>query len=277
MQQNLKRLPDRDMPDGALRCEPSRTQHVEVYGLGVLRAVIVVEVKNDKHVIKSSWLSSQDSYLAKQLLSVVRRRHILPNKGLLFHTDASQPAIMEELEGLPLRAQIMSKQVDPNIQLPENISYRDMTTAEALDYFREVEEEFVNGLLRIRSEDETEADVKQRAHAMVASVAPKGPETPGQQFIIVEDGGTAVSTLWIGERDGKQSFCYNVEVAPEKRGHGHGRKTLLVWEHAAAKMGLLTLGLNVFGTNVAALRLYSSGGFRVDDATFILDDQVRGS
>ncbi|KAF3019296.1 hypothetical protein E8E14_008225 [Neopestalotiopsis sp. 37M] len=277
MKQNLELLSDETPPDGAIKSELTKAQHVEVYGFGALRAVIVVEVKNDKHVIKSSWLSSQDADLARQLIEVVRQRYSIPGKGLLFHADHSQPAIMEEAKGLPVRAQIMSKKVDPNVRLPQGTTYRDMTTTEAVDYFRKVEDEFVDGLLKIKPENETEKDVRDRAHAMVASIAPNGPETPGQKFLVIEDAGAATSTLWIGERGGRQSFCYDIQVHLDKRGLGHGRKALLVWEHAAAGLGLVSLGLNVFGSNIPALKLYTGGGFLIDDATFILDDQVRGS
>lgn len=271
MDHTIRYLPGEAVPDGVPVPKLTDTQHVEVYGLGALRAVVVIETKNDKHVIKTSWLSQQDSDLARQLMSVVQERYIIPGKGLLFHVDASQPALLDELNGFPLRAQIMSKQVDVAVKLPSNISYRDMTAAEARDYFKEVEDAFMDEMLKGKSEHDDDKDVRERTHAMVASIAPDGPDTPGHKFLIIEDAGTAVSTLWIGERSTKQSFCFNAEVQKEKRSLGYGRKTLLVWEHAAANLGLTTLGLNVFGTNISALKLYTGGGFRVDDATYTLD------
>lgn len=277
MDQALKYLPGESLPYGAPEPELTKTQYLEIYGLGTLRAVVVVEPKNDKNVIKTSWLSAQDATLARLFMNAIRERFVIPGKGLLFHVDASQPAIMEEVKGYPLRAQIMSKHVEDNIKLPEDISYRDMTKAEAHDYFAEVEETYVKEMLTMKSENEREEDVRERSLAMIRKVcAPDGADTIGHRFIKVEHDGMVVSTLWIGERSGTQSFCYNVEVNPDKRRLGYGRKVLLVWELAAAEQGLVTLGLNVFGSNTAALKLYTGGGFRVDDATFILDDRKQG-
>lgn len=275
MDQIITHLPGEALPDGAPEPKLTQTQHVEVYGLGSLRAVVVIETKNDKHVVKSAWLSSQDSNLASQLLSAIQERYIIPNKGLLFIVSASQPALMEVLKPFPLRSQIMSKQIDPNVKLPENISYRDMTAEESHVYRQKMEEWFMTEMLNSKSENEDEKDVRQRVLAMFNSISPNGDETPGQKYLIVEDAGTPVSTLWVGAR-GNQSFCYNIEVESEKRNLGYGRKTLLVWEHASASLGLVGLGLNVFGKNTTALKLYSGGGFAVQEATIILDDRKQG-
>ncbi|KAI1865408.1 uncharacterized protein JN550_008456 [Neoarthrinium moseri] len=268
MDEELRLLPNAALPDGAPTPELTDTQHLDIYGLGALRAAVVIETKNDKHVVKSVWMSSQDPSLARQLVSVIKDRYLSPDKGLLFHASASQPALREELKGSTIRSQIMSKTVDADVKLPDNISYRDMTADEARDYFQDFEEMFVKLMLTYKTAVENDEDVKQRGHAMVRSIAPNGVETPGHRFIIVEEAGVTLATLWVGERGEKQSFCYNIEVLPEKRRQGYGRKTLLVWEHAAASMRASTLGLTVFGTNEAGLRLYNGGGFEADDTTF---------
>ena len=58
---------------------------------------------------------------------------------------------------------------------------------------------------------------------------------------------------WVGGR--------NIMIEPRYRGRGYGRGIIEAVEHELIIRGVDRLGLNVFGHNTVALRLYESMGF----------------
>ena len=95
---------------------------------------------------------------------------------------------------------------------------------------------------------------------------PQGPRTPGMLMLVAEteEDGT-VGLVWIAlERDGEEgAWIYDIEIVPELRGRGYGRTLLYAAEREARQRGIKSLGLNVFGGNVIAQRLYESAGYQV--------------
>jgi ribosomal protein S18 acetylase RimI-like enzyme len=95
---------------------------------------------------------------------------------------------------------------------------------------------------------------------------PKGRPAPGQHVYLVVDDETPVGTLWIGESGGGapgEWWVWTVEVDETLRGRGFGRATMLLAEQEARLHGATRLGLNVFGPNRVARRLYESLGYEV--------------
>ena len=74
-----------------------------------------------------------------------------------------------------------------------------------------------------------------------------------------------VGTLWIGEAGGATGewWVWTVEIEESLRGRGLGRATMLLAEAEARLHGATRLGLNVFGPNRVARRLYESLGYEV--------------
>jgi ribosomal protein S18 acetylase RimI-like enzyme len=78
--------------------------------------------------------------------------------------------------------------------------------------------------------------------------------------------GDAVGTLWLGPRDpaapdSPEWWVWDIEIVEDRRGQGLGRRAMLLAERIAAEHGAGTLGLNVFGSNTVARRLYESLGY----------------
>ncbi len=59
------------------------------------------------------------------------------------------------------------------------------------------------------------------------------------------------------------AFLYDFAVAEARRGQGYGRALLHAVESSAREAGESALELNVFGHNMAAIRLYASAGYDV--------------
>lgn len=84
-------------------------------------------------------------------------------------------------------------------------------------------------------------------------------------LLIVDEAGVQVGDLWIGpnsERAGV-AFVYDIEIVEERRGLGFGRAAMIAAESLVKEAGESEIGLNVFGFNEPARRLYDSLGYRV--------------
>ena len=107
-----------------------------------------------------------------------------------------------------------------------------------------------------------------RAADQTDQLLPQGVDTPGVLMLVAETSeGEAVGHLWLAlERqpgDGGGAWIYDIEILPEHRGRGYGRALLGAAEEAAARRGVDSIGLNVFGTNLVARELYQSAGYTV--------------
>jgi ribosomal protein S18 acetylase RimI-like enzyme len=108
-----------------------------------------------------------------------------------------------------------------------------------------------------------------RAHAerSMSTYFPDGRPLEGHFVWDVTADGVCVGALWIGPHpqiaDGKSWWVYDVEIDEEHRRRGYGRAALLLGEEKVRRLGGTTLGLNVFGFNTEARRLYESLGYGV--------------
>lgn len=96
---------------------------------------------------------------------------------------------------------------------------------------------------------------------------PDGQATADQVFLTAEDEQGAVGIIWLslthprGAPD--TAWISDLEVVAERRGQGLGRALLAEAEREIADRGIGALGLNVFGYNASARRLYDSAGYHV--------------
>ena len=99
---------------------------------------------------------------------------------------------------------------------------------------------------------------------------PNGLDTPGQHFWAAYDGARRVGLLWIFV-DGAWSFIYDIEMEADVRGLGYGTEVLALGAIAARNLGATHLGLNVFGHNPGARKLYERVGFAITRQFFRVD------
>lgn len=94
---------------------------------------------------------------------------------------------------------------------------------------------------------------------------PEGLATPGHHiYHIRNENDVPVGVIWIGERpEVRMGFIYSLDVMPEHRRRGYARGGMLAAEEEVQRLGLTSLGLNVFGQNAPAISLYQSLGYRV--------------
>jgi ribosomal protein S18 acetylase RimI-like enzyme len=101
----------------------------------------------------------------------------------------------------------------------------------------------------------------------MAELLPHGAATDGMLLYIAEADGAAVGWIWISLPTAPErpdtAWIYNVEIDAQHRGKGYGRAVMRAAEEELARLGVPRLGLNVFGFNTVARRLYESLGFQV--------------
>ena len=98
---------------------------------------------------------------------------------------------------------------------------------------------------------------------------PDGLATAGMHLWRALAGDRDVGLLWI-HVDGAWSFIYDIEMEEAVRGQGLGTATLRAGARAAREAGATHLGLNVFGHNDGARRLYAREGYATTEEFYTL-------
>lgn len=110
------------------------------------------------------------------------------------------------------------------------------------------------------------AEAARRAAEDHERLLPDGLRTPGHHLWTAYDGDQPVGDLWLhveDKSDGRHAFGYNFEVRPELRRRGYGRAITVAAEKRCRELGVVSIGLSVFGFNKAAQSLYEDLGFEV--------------
>lgn len=106
---------------------------------------------------------------------------------------------------------------------------------------------------------------RERAAREFEDLLPQGLDTPTATVLRLEEDGIPVGWLWVGHTapSGVQGVAWvcNVELDETARGRGLGRAAMLLAEQIARDVGATHLGLNVFGHNTVARRLYEGLGY----------------
>ena len=141
-----------------------------------------------------------------------------------------------------------------------------MTQTEYDDYSARSEREYAQQMADSGQLDLDAAT--QRSAVEFADLLPDGLESPGMHFWTARlgDDDEPVGLGWVELRQraaGVSAWIYDIQVEEGRRGEGLGRALMEALHDAARGLGATTIGLNVFGHNTAAVRLYDSLGYAV--------------
>ena len=141
-----------------------------------------------------------------------------------------------------------------------------MTDAELASYLQVSLEGYVRQRVDLGGERPHEL-ARRIAEEQYAGFFPDGVPAEGHVLFTGSDAGTGatVGRLWLHARQrqgaGTSVWVYFVEVDEGRRGQGWGRALMTYAEQWARERGSSEIGLNVFGGNTAARRLYTSLGY----------------
>jgi len=105
-----------------------------------------------------------------------------------------------------------------------------------------------------------------RAAEDYARLLPDGLATPHMHLwtAVVAEEPVGLGWIEVRPRDaGDTAWVFDIQVDEGRRGEGHGRSIMLALQQAARDLGAVSVGLNVFGHNTTAIRLYESLGYSV--------------
>jgi RimJ/RimL family protein N-acetyltransferase len=103
-----------------------------------------------------------------------------------------------------------------------------------------------------------------RSEAEMAELLPDGLATADHQlWTIQDDAGRDAGDLWAARHATRPDtlYIYDIEVRPAERGRGIGAAALGALDAWARAAGYRRIGLQVFGSNGVARRLYARTGF----------------
>jgi ribosomal protein S18 acetylase RimI-like enzyme len=110
-------------------------------------------------------------------------------------------------------------------------------------------------------------EATERAEKDFAELLPDGLATENHLFwTAYVDQSDRVGTIWVAllpERQPPHSFVYALDVHPDHRRRGYGQAIMEAAMQECRERGIATMGLNVFGHNDVARRLYDRLGFVV--------------
>jgi GNAT superfamily N-acetyltransferase len=139
-----------------------------------------------------------------------------------------------------------------------------MTPAEYDAYRARAEDSYAANIASSGTMPEEEARAKSVED--FARLLPEGLDTADQFFWTAYDGDSPVGMLWLALKDtseGRTAFGYDFEVREDLRRHGYGRAIMQAAEDVCRGLGVVSVGLNVFGDNLGAQSLYEQMGFTV--------------
>lgn len=111
----------------------------------------------------------------------------------------------------------------------------------------------------------SDVDARARAERQWTEYLPQGRATPRTWTLTVLDDGRAVGSLWLGPHPDRAdaAYVYDIVIDDNEQGRGLGRAAMRAAEELLRAAGFRTVGLNVFGFNERARRLYDSLGYSV--------------
>jgi ribosomal protein S18 acetylase RimI-like enzyme len=158
------------------------------------------------------------------------------------------------------------------LTVPEALELRPMTEVEFTAYEERSRAQYA---AQIVAAGELAPDAAaERAEADFARLLPEGSATPDAHLWTVLRRGEPVGVGWIGlhrHESGIAAWIYDVEVVESHRGQGLGRQLMVALHEEGLRLGAASMGLNVFGHNEPALRLYRSLGYTVTSTTMKLE------
>jgi GNAT superfamily N-acetyltransferase len=148
----------------------------------------------------------------------------------------------------------------------EIVTLRKMTPDEYAAYVPRLAREYADS--HVEAGNWTPEEALARSQAELDELLPEGLAQPDTLLLTATDAeGIPIGLAWValvhprGRAD--TAWIFDIEVFPEHRGRGLGRVLLSAVEDEVARHGVGKLGLNVFGNNEVALRLYESAGYAV--------------
>jgi ribosomal protein S18 acetylase RimI-like enzyme len=200
-----------------------------------------------------------------RLLAALRE---LGHASMSMVVRSDDPVLTAAIEGrgLDVGATQMLLHLDGPVTPPARVELRPMSAAEFDRHRAALVTGYAQDLLDAGAVDDLESALA-ASEASARELLPDGASSTGQHLWTAYDGEVPVGILWVFV-DGEHGYIYDIEVREDQRRRGYGRELLDAAAVAAAELGAVRLGLNVFGFNDVAQSMYEKAGYLVTERTY---------
>lgn len=243
--------------------------------MGEMKALVAVEDTGSAVTVPELWLSDQDRDLADRLVQKLRDRYLRPSRPVIIDVASKHSALLEALDGQRVHSHTMEKVIDESSKrpLPPDFFPEKMGREEATALIKASEERHAKWARDISTsigdqEEHAEAEARKGFNEMLA----RGAGTIRHYFFNINDGkGEKVADLWLQLAEDRLSYgCHHIEVDPNKRRMGFGKKVVAFWEGLAFRQGVKVMRVKIQGDNEMAQRLFLSTGFTTVIKSFVM-------
>ena len=130
-------------------------------------------------------------------------------------------------------------------------------------------ERFLEREIRVYAEDHVRngnwpaEGANERSRNEFEHYLPDGIRSKDQYLYSIVDGHeNKIGILWVQVKDQK-AFIFDLVIDEAIRGKGYGKQALLAMDETLKSMDVESVGLHVFGDNIAAQELYKKAGYQV--------------
>ena len=129
---------------------------------------------------------------------------------------------------------------------------------------------------RVRAGNDTEDGAVDRSRKEFDSFLRDGLKSKGHHLFTVVDESSKqkIGVVWYGDAPGGRTdmvWIYDIRIDENQRGRGYGTAVLALVEERARELGKNRIGLQVFGHNEGAHRLYEKIGYKATNIAMAKD------
>lgn len=150
------------------------------------------------------------------------------------------------------------------------VTFRPMTQAEFDALKARMSEEYEQDVARGMGVPVEQ--VREQSQQQIESLMKDGINSADHRYwkVIAADEGE-VGVLWVALRPRQEAFIYFIGIDEAQQGKGYGEQTMKQLEVVMRSQGITRIGLNVFGDNAVAQRLYQRVGYRAAAIAMVKD------
>ena len=127
---------------------------------------------------------------------------------------------------------------------------------------------------KVKAGNWTPDEALERSREEHVTLLPQGLATPNHHLYTIEQAGKPVGRLWLSVDQhiaGGAGFIYDLFVDEPFRRRGIASEAMRLLEKEALGLGVRSLALHVFGTNLAARALYQKLGYEITNINMAKD------
>ncbi|TQR19095.1 GNAT family N-acetyltransferase [Psychrobacillus vulpis] len=91
---------------------------------------------------------------------------------------------------------------------------------------------------------------------------PKGEKTKNNFLYTILKEDKAIGVIWLAQKSEEEGFIYDINILKEYQGFGYSKEAMKQIESVGKKLGMIKIGLHVFGHNKVARGLYEKLGYQ---------------